>query len=90
MSVDRVTLQHGDPDAAHGVWKGGRFPSGRTAIISCPKCGFSASLRDHSIDDNGDVNPSLVCPGEGCGFHEWITLAGWEPLPGHELSEVSA
>lgn len=36
----------------------------------CPGC------REMHADD-GQVIPSVVCDGEGCGFHEFITLDGW-------------
>jgi len=32
---------------------------------------------DHVIDDKGNVSPSVVCPRNGCAFHETITLIGW-------------
>jgi hypothetical protein len=53
---------------ARAVWK---------AIVSCPRCGFSCSLRSHDVDAAGVVTPSLVCPNDGCDFHDHVTLEGW-------------
>lgn len=50
--------------------------SGDKAIVWCPKCDLRAGL-DHDISDDGTVTPSLVCPHDGCDFHEWVQLAGW-------------
>lgn len=49
-----------------------------TARAVCPSCGVSGSLEDHEIADDGTVSPSLVCATEGCGFHAFVTLAGWQ------------
>lgn len=42
----------------------------------CPECslGFILNVR-HLISDNGEVNPSYLCP--RCKFHTFITLEGW-------------
>lgn len=65
--------------ATKAQWKGGIVEDGkRTAIVSCPGCSQVASLSAHTIADNGDVDPSLVCPFD-CGFHEYVTLGGWTP-----------
>lgn len=32
----------------------------------------------HKITPDGSVSPSVVCPVEGCGFHEMIKLEGWQ------------
>ncbi|SDO47683.1 hypothetical protein SAMN05444050_4230 [Afipia sp. GAS231] len=39
--------------------------------------GFILTLRRHSIDLNGNVSPSVVCPAPGCNFHEFIRLDDW-------------
>jgi hypothetical protein len=49
-----------------------------TACVTCPTCGVAMSLREHQIADNGAVSPSLVCPTEGCTFHEFVTLEDWK------------
>jgi hypothetical protein len=83
--VSRVKLQQGDPwmglkvKAHRGVWTGAGLDGRRTAIVSCPTCGMSASRSGHTIYSNGDVAPSLVCPRSSCAFHEHVTLVGWKP-----------
>jgi hypothetical protein len=57
--------------------KGERFAS--VALCTCPKghtCGLSRNV--HSVEDvTGRMSPSYVCPMTGCGFHEFVSLAGW-------------
>jgi hypothetical protein len=38
-----------------------------------------AALSEHTINEEGVVVPSLVCPEDGCGWHEFVTLVGWSP-----------
>ena len=33
----------------------------------------------HSVGPDGTVMPSYVCPVEGCGYHEFVRLVGWDP-----------
>lgn len=40
--------------------------------------GHGLSLNRHTIQDDGTVTPSVVCPLTGCGFHEFVKLEGWE------------
>lgn len=74
-----LTLTQGEPFLDRGVWKGGTIDSVHTATVSCPDCGRGASLSDHEIAVDGKVSPSLVCPHDGCGFHEFVQLEGWKP-----------
>lgn len=63
---------------AEGTDRGGKWwPWGGHTMIECPDCGNVATLDDHKIAGNGKVEPSVVCPEEGCGFHEFVTLEGW-------------
>lgn len=51
---------------------------GQKAIVRCPG-GHSLFLGEtHKILSDGQVMPSLVCGVEGCGFHEFVRLMGWE------------
>lgn len=45
-------------------------------VITCSE-GHESVLRTHDISASGEVSPSLVCPIEGCSFHEYATLKGW-------------
>lgn len=47
------------------------------AVLCCPDCGETGGL-DHEIDNDGTVTPSLVCPNDGCSFHEMVKLKDWE------------
>lgn len=49
----------------------------RSAIVVCAN-GHSSTLDGHEISSDGLVSPSVVCPHEGCGWHEYIRLMGWE------------
>ena len=61
-----------------GTWKGVKLSDGsRGASFTCPHCRQTASLIDHEIDENGDVNPSVVCPDRICEFHRYIRLLDW-------------
>ncbi len=60
-----------------GSWKGLLTPKGRSATFTCPN-GHTCALDHHEIAADGAVTPSVVCPYEGCGFHEFIKLEGWQ------------
>ena len=61
-----------------GEWRGAREDrSPRSALVCCPGCGKIGSLTKHTIDPDGRVFPSLVCP-FGCGFHEFVKLDDWK------------
>ena len=46
------------------------------ALIKCPLCGVEQYLGLHTLNDKGEVNPSVICAKakDGCGFHEFVTL----------------
>ncbi len=75
-----IVIRHSpNNDGAGPNWHGGRLANGqRTALVKC-RNGHIASLSDHTIAPDGTVSPSLVCPREGCDFHEVIKLEGWSP-----------
>jgi hypothetical protein len=82
-----MTILTYDPDLSwfdaeqgrFGCWKGGILDGKRTANVSCPKCGQIASLSQHTIEADGTVKPSLVCPYDGCSFHDHVKLKDWKP-----------
>lgn len=46
------------------------------ATMSCHN-GHEFVLRGHAVNADGLVSPSVVCPVEGCTFHEYVTLNEW-------------
>jgi len=48
-----------------------------SASIVCPN-GHYGVLIDHDIGSDGTVSPSVVCPEEGCKFHDYVKLLGWK------------
>lgn len=48
-------------------------------MFACPDCGKVAPLSDHTIAEDGEVFPSVVCPFAPCAFHSQVRLHGWEP-----------
>ena len=75
MDIPKSTTTTGFIPKGH--WRSGISAGRRSASISCPACGRIASLRNHDIDADGKVTPSLVCAYE-CGFHEYVILKGWK------------
>ena len=66
-----------------------------SAMICCPECGRYLSLVLHSIDENGQVSPSVGHPAEypPCTWHTSPKLLGWEnwplpPIPKLETCEI--
>lgn len=46
------------------------------AEVTCSR-GHGIALRDHTIEADGRVIPSIVCRTPGCDFHEVVRLEGW-------------
>jgi hypothetical protein len=46
------------------------------AEVTCSR-GHGITLRDHTIEADGQVLPSIVCKRAGCTFHEVVRLEGW-------------
>ncbi len=68
-----------DPRLTPGTWQGATLPDGtRRALLACTR-GHIASLSSHEIAADGTVTPSVVCPEDGCDFHEFVQLEGWKP-----------
>jgi hypothetical protein len=66
------------------TWRDYIDPAGKvldcSPVIVDPK-GHYLSIHKHSIAQDGTVSPSVVCPVEGCGFHEFIKLEEWIGKP---------
>jgi len=52
-----------------------RCPNGHIGCISEHNTGEDEY--GHDINEDGIVTPSIVCPHEGCNFHEMIQLDQW-------------
>ena len=64
---------------APGTWNVLLMAGGKSgAVVKCPACGGFSTLENHTINDVGEVSPSLVCPYPHCNYHQFITLGGWE------------
>lgn len=46
-------------------------------MIKCTQ-GHTAFLTQHEIQEDGTVDPSIVCPDDGCNWHIWGRLDGWD------------
>ena len=64
---------------AKGEWRDvrGKYRT-ISALVCCPGCGKINSLGDHTIDPDGTVTPSLVCPFDHCEFHDFVKIADWK------------
>ena len=51
-------------------------PTHDSPTLRCPR-GHIGTLIDHEIAADGTVNPSVMCPHEGCDFHAVIRLGDW-------------
>ncbi|MFT6669083.1 MAG: hypothetical protein ACJAVZ_000531 [Afipia broomeae] len=47
------------------------------AQFACPN-GHGIILKGHSIDADGTVHPSVVCPVPACDFHDFVRLSRWD------------
>lgn len=70
-------LGKSDPKGSYRIYRRGNgsaiIPGVIAVNLTCHRCGIQGGL-DHSIDEQGNITPSLVC---SCGFHEYGRLAGW-------------
>lgn len=63
-------------DAELCTWWPALSDGRRTAVAACG-AGHAYSLTGHKIAPDGTVTPSVVCPHEGCTWHEHVRLVGW-------------
>jgi hypothetical protein len=67
-------------DALHnGTWNLYEH-DGLFSVMFKDTFGHIGSLTDHQISEDGIVSPSVVCPKDGCSYHEHIRLEGWVPV----------
>ena len=53
----------------------------KTYPIIIDSNGHRSGIKTHRISEDGIVTPFVVCD-QGCGFHEYIKLVGWELITG--------
>lgn len=74
----RVSIPRDDTGTAAPSWEA---LDATSAIVICPNghnCAIGVpGITRHTIASDGTVNPSVVCPEDGCGFHEFVRLEGW-------------
>ncbi len=64
-------------DMPKGTWLRITFEGGVSARMTCPGCGTTGTLTQHSIDAQGNVKPSVDCT--ECEYHEsGVVLEGWK------------
>lgn len=51
----------------------------KTVWFRCAN-GHYGTLGNHDIAADGTVTPSVVCPEQGCVFHDTVKLEGWMDL----------
>lgn len=76
LQRDKSTdIWHGD----RASWRLLKADDKTSALVTCAKCGRSCTLTQHTIADDGEVMPSLVCPYDNCDWHVFVKLVGWIP-----------
>lgn len=63
-----------------GQWKPLLVGDKRSASIHCPDCGGRMTLSGHTIDETGQVFPSVLHDPQhsACPWHDNILLEGWQ------------
>lgn len=49
--------------------------------IKCLQCNEWGDLIDHTIDDQGFINPSVICGASGCDWHVMAALKDFVRKP---------
>lgn len=42
--------------------------------VKCQKCGSWGDLIDHTVSDDGIINPSVICGEDNCDWHVMAAL----------------
>ena len=60
-----------------GTWKMVNLtPAKRVPMIVCPN-DHLCTLESYHVMESGYVLPLVLCPIDGCPFHEFVKLEGW-------------
>ncbi len=65
------------------TWKPVTSDGVQTATLVCSK-GHAGLIAEHEVAADGTVTPSVVCTQDGCTFHEFVKLAGWDVRTGNK------
>ena len=49
----------------------------KSVSFTCPN-GHTYLLNKYEILPNGSVHPAVLCPADGCNFHDFIKLEDWD------------
>ena len=74
ISIPKVDDIHSDdaPAPSWSLWRG-------RVLLRC-NCDHVTTLAEgHTIDDQGNVNPSIFHDVDYCGWHLWGKLENWNP-----------
>jgi hypothetical protein len=89
IKITMIEVPKGKSDEP-GTWNVIEYPRARRVQwceFTCPN-GHGASITKsiHAIAQDGTVNPSVICPRQGCTFHEFVRLISWKPEYADEQS----
>ncbi len=76
MAILLREIEPGDTPFTPLVWY--RLTGAADSLLATCAKGHTANLSDHSVAQDGIVTPSVVCPTEGCHWHENVQLEGWD------------
>lgn len=79
MMIFKRDISNSEEEQPINTWRAGRGLNEEIYPTIRDSNGDWFGLATHSIDEDGTVSPSVVCP-YGCGFHEFIKLEGWDQI----------
>lgn len=79
--MEVINFQENQEEGTPNTWKQVRATDGTIQPLISDSNGDYFGLASHKILPDGTVKPSVVCPyGNGCNFHEFIKLVGWDKI----------
>lgn len=73
-----VTLNKGKDSAAPCWWTEDHGDGIHSITMRCPEGHERRIGERHAVREDGTVHPSIVCTGDGCTFHEFGRLEGYD------------
>ena len=75
-----IFRQNQNEEDKPGMWKMVSLNGGKKVpMIVCPH-GHLCILDSYHVLPSGTVLPLVLCPIDGCPFHEFVKLEGWVPI----------